>query len=189
MISAGYLVFVQFVFLVSSVGIPVHSLRVDFVSGTNIVAISSYCALKLGLTIRHSRLKKNVRIILHETIATTLLALVIGTYYANPPKPSSSNESDDDYYQDIAVWLLIQLVAYNVIGCPYIYTYRKKKIISTRILILVLLSLISSSLHFFKQISSTLLHFLGQYHGYIRVLLCLDSLRDLPLAPNLLSRC
>ena len=89
-----------------------------------------------------------LRIILHETIASTLLALVIGTYYANPPKPSSSNESDDDYYQDIAVWLLIQLVAYNAIGCLYIYTSsgrNEKIILSTGFLILVLLSFLVSS--------------------------------------------
>ena len=106
----------------------------------------------------------------------------------HPPKPSSSNESDDDYYQYIAVWLLIQLVAYNAIGCLYIYTSsgRKGEDYSLH-WISYTCSAFFPRLLIFKQISSPLLHFLGQYHGYIRVLLCLDSHQDLPLAPKLPS--
>ncbi|XP_066359421.1 probable receptor-like protein kinase At5g20050 [Miscanthus floridulus] len=138
-ISAAYLVLVQFVFLVSSIGIPVRSrLRVDFVSGTNIVAISLYFVWKFRLIIVHSRLKKIVRTLLHVEVVAILLFVIIVTYVARlDPYPPNDNE----------VRLLVQLVAYNAVGCLYIFNSsgRKEKIISAGFLFLVLLVFLLSS--------------------------------------------
>lgn len=94
-ISAGFLVFVQIVFLVCSIGIPDNSLRVDFVPGTNIVAICSYCVWKFHFIILHC----TRTILLHGLIVAILLFVIIITYVLQD-------------YQDIAVWLLVQLVCY-----------------------------------------------------------------------------
>lgn len=138
-ISAAYLVLVQFVFLVSSIGIPVRSrLRVDFVSATNIVAISLYFVWKFRLIIVHSRLKKIVRTLLHVEVVAILLFVIIVTYVARlDPYPPNDNE----------VRLLVQLVAYNAVGCLYIFNSsgRKEKIISAGFLFLVLLVFLLSS--------------------------------------------
>jgi hypothetical protein len=131
-ISAGYLVLVMSVFLISSFGI--HSdggtYLIELVSWANMVALSSYCLWKCSFILHYCRLKKLVRTILHGAIVAILLVVIISAYSLYRYL----------YFGVIIVSLLIQLVAYNAVAFLYICNSsgRKEKVISGGLLVLVL---------------------------------------------------
>ncbi|KAG0521710.1 hypothetical protein BDA96_08G184400 [Sorghum bicolor] len=137
-LSAGYLVLVMSVFLISSFGLKSNgnTYRIEFVSLANMVAISSYCVWKCSFILHYYRLKKLVRTILHGAVVATLLVVIISAYglyrrqlYGGFLFFSSVKES-----------LLIQLVAYNAVAILYIGNSSgpKEKVISAGLLVLVL---------------------------------------------------
>jgi len=148
-ISAGYLVLVLSAFLLSCVGMLSGSYSIcEFVLGANMVAVSTYCVWKWKLSIiLPARLtnnmvamplsrKKTIATILHAAIVTILLALVIVSYVFAQPDPYS-----------VAV-CLIQLGAYNAVGCLYICSSsrRKEQVISAGFLVVLLFVFLLSSL-------------------------------------------
>jgi len=82
--SAGYLVLVMSVFLISPLGIYTNGCTyylIELVSWANMVAISSYCVWRLSFILPYcrARLKKLVRTILHGAIVTMLLVVITST--------------------------------------------------------------------------------------------------------------
>ncbi|CAD6269292.1 unnamed protein product [Miscanthus lutarioriparius] len=172
--SAGYLVLVMSVFLISPLGIYTNDTNddrtnlIELASWANMVAIFSYCVWRLSFILHYCRLKKLiVRTILHGAIVTILLVVIIFAYFyyrryydqmgqyisikvCLQRRSSGLKYTDNDpidLYNSMRVWLLIQLVAYNAVGFLYICNSsgRKEKVISAGLLVLVLfVSLLSS---------------------------------------------
>lgn len=146
LISAGFLLLLLLVFLLSSIGVRTSRFRIDFVFGANIVAVSSYCVWKFNYTSSMSKVRRTIS---HVAIVTILLSVVIFDYVCRfyPISYYPDSYSLPDYYRDGAIRLLIQLVAYAAIGCLYICnsSTRKMKVVSAAFLVLVLaVSLLSS---------------------------------------------
>jgi len=137
-ISAGYLVLVLSAFLLSWIGMDSALYGIGgFVLGANMVAISTYCVWKWTdvVAIPLSR-KKIIATILHAAIVTILLALVIVSYvYVY-------------MYISSVAGCLIQLGAYNAVGCLYICSSsrQKEKVISAGFLVVLLFVFLLSSL-------------------------------------------
>ena len=83
--SAGYLVLVMSVLLISSAGIDTNdrTYLIELASWANMVAISSYCVWRLSFILPYCRARLNslVRTILHGAIVTILLVAIIFAYY------------------------------------------------------------------------------------------------------------
>jgi len=155
-ISAGYLVLVPSAFLLSWIGTPGensygisdYSIS-EFVLGANMVAISTYCVWKWTdvVAIPLSR-KKNIATILHAAIVIILLALVIVSYvFSVEPGIVSYVFSVEPGTYRVEI-CLIQLGAYNAIGCLYICSSsrQKEKVISAGFLVVLLFVFLLSSL-------------------------------------------
>jgi len=134
-ISAGYLVLVLSAFLLSWIGMDSALYGIGgFVLGANMVAISTYCVWKWTdvVAIPLSR-KKIIATILHAAIVTILLALVIVSYVY--------------VYISSVAGCLIQLGAYNAVGCLICSSSRQKeKVISVGFLVFLLFAFLLSSL-------------------------------------------
>jgi len=112
-----------------------------FVLGANMVAISTYCVWKWTdvVAIPLSR-KKNIATILHAAIVIILLALVIVSYvFSVEPGIVSYVFSVEPGTYRVEI-CLIQLGAYNAIGCLYICSSsrQKEKVISAGFLVVLL---------------------------------------------------
>jgi hypothetical protein len=170
-ISAGYLVLVLSAFLLSSIliipdGSGAYVIN-EFAFGANMVAISTYCVWKLSFILPllanmvaiPLSMKKIMATILHATIVTILFAVIIVFYVAQKNDPnfpffrdvaihSYDDPNYDSHYPRYDLACLVQLVAYNAVGCLYICnsSRQKEKVISAGCLVLLLFVFLLCSL-------------------------------------------